>query len=80
MRRYRGYKLLYYGKDRQARIIAKMTMCDYSGYPLTVFERYMYHVQTHHRFLGIGYWRDIIVTTKFQEAKRTYYKINTKEQ
>ena len=31
-----------------------------------------YRVQTHKRFLGIGYWRTVVKTTSYKIAKHVY--------
>ena len=31
-----------------------------------------YRVQTHNRFLGIGYWRTVVKTTSYKVAKHVY--------
>lgn len=75
MRRYRGYKLLYFNKAKAARMISRMITCDYTVYPLAVYERHEYLVQKRHKFLGIGFWCNVAKTTNFNFAKKAYYKL-----
>lgn len=74
MNRFRKYKLVFYRGDKGARMIEK------EGYIVRfvltgrIIENIPneYLVQTHKRFLGIGYWRTVVKTTSYKVAKHVY--------
>ena len=74
MNRFRKYNLVFYRGDKGARIIEK------EGYIVRfvltgrIIENIPngYLVQTHKRFLGIGYWRTLVKTTNYKIAKHIY--------
>lgn len=74
MNRFRKYNLVFYRGDKGARMIEK------EGYIVRfvltgrIIENIPneYLVQTHKRFLGIGYWRTLVKTTNYKIAKHAY--------
>lgn len=74
MNRFRKYNLVSYRGDKGARMTEK------EGYIVRfvltgrIIENIPneYLVQTHKRFLGIGYWRTVVKTTSCKNAKRIY--------
>ena len=74
MNRFSKYKLLFYRGDKGARMTEK------EGYIVRfvltgrIIENIPseYLVQTHKRFLGIGYWKNLVKTTSFKIAKDAY--------
>lgn len=74
MNRFRKYNLVSYRSDKGARMIEK------EGYIVRfvltgrIIENIPneYLVQTHKRFLGIGYWRTVVKTTSYEIAKHVY--------
>lgn len=74
MNRFRKYNLVFYRGDKGARMIEK------EGYIVRfvltgrIIENIPneYLVQTHKRFLGIGYWKTLVKTTSYEIAKHVY--------
>lgn len=74
MNRFSKYNLVFYRGDKGARMIEK------EGYIVRfvltgrIIENIPneYLVQTHKRFLGIGYWRTLVKTTSYKIAKDAY--------
>lgn len=74
MNRFSKYKLVFYRGDKGARMIEK------EGYIVRfvltgrIIENIPneYLVQTHKRFLGIGYWRTLVKTASYKVAKHVY--------
>lgn len=74
MNRFRKYKLVLYRGDKGARMTKK------EGYIVRfvltgrIIENTPneYLVQTHKRFLGIGYWKTLVKTTSYKIAKHVY--------
>ena len=74
MTRFRKYNLVFYRGDKGARMIEN------AGYIVRfvltghIIENIPneYLVQTHKRFLGIGYWRTVVKTTSYKIAKHLY--------
>lgn len=74
MNRFRKYNLVFYRGDKGARMIEK------EGYIVRfvltgrIIENIPneYLVQTHKRFLGIGYWRTLVKATNYKIAKHAY--------
>lgn len=74
MDRFSKYNLVFYRSDKGARMIEK------EGYIVRfvltgrIIENIPngYLVQTHKRFLGIGYWRTLVKTTNYKIAKHAY--------
>ena len=60
---------------REIRRSREYVKCDYTDYPLAVYECHEYLVQKRHKFLGISYWRNVAKTTKFNFAKKAYCKL-----
>lgn len=68
MNRFRKYNLLKRFND--VRLIHKAIPDPDYGYIMP--EAHIYRVQTHHRFLGIPYWKTLIKTTSYKIAKDAY--------
>lgn len=74
MNRFSKYELVFYRGDKGARMIEK------EGYIVRfvltgrIIENIPneYLVQTHKRFLGIGYWRTLVKTTSYKIARDAY--------
>ena len=74
MNRLSKYNLVFYRGDKGARMLEK------EGYIVRfvltgrIIENIPneYLVQTHKRFLGIGYWRTLVKTTSYKIAKDAY--------
>ena len=74
MNRFRKYQVVFYRGDKGARMIEK------EGYIVRfvltgrIIENIPneYLVQTHKRFLGIGYWKTLVKTTNYKNAKDVY--------
>lgn len=74
MNRFRKYELVFYRGDKGAR------MTQEEGYIVRfvltgrIIENIPseYLVQTHKRFLGIGYWKTLVKTTSYKIAKDAY--------
>lgn len=74
MNRFRKYQVVFYRGDKGARMTEK------EGYIVRfvltgrIIENIPneYLVQTHKRFLGIGYWRTVAKTTSYKIAKHVY--------
>lgn len=71
---FRKYNLVFYRGDKGARMIEK------EGYIVRfvltgrIIENIPneYLVQTHKRFLGIGYWKTLVKTSSYKIAKDAY--------
>lgn len=74
MNRFRKYQVVFYSGDKGARMTEK------EGYIVRfvltgrIIENIPneYLIQTHKRFLGIGYWKTVVKTTSYKVAKRVY--------
>lgn len=68
MNRFRKYNLVRAFND--VRLIHKAIPDRDLGYSMP--ENHVFRVQTHKRFLGIGYWRTLVKTTNYKIAKDAY--------
>lgn len=68
MNRFRKYNLLK--AFNGVRLIQKAIPDRNLGYSMP--ENHVFRVQTHKRFLGIGYWRTLVKTTSYKIAKDAY--------
>ena len=68
MNRFRKYNLLQ--AFNSVRLIQKAIPDRNLGYSMP--ENHVFRVQTHKRFLGIGYWRTLVKTTSYKIAKDVY--------
>lgn len=74
MNRFRKYKLLFYRGDKGARMTEKegyIVRFVLTGRIIETIPS-VYLVQTHKRFLGIGYCRTLVKTTSYKIAKDAY--------
>ena len=73
MNRFRKYNLVFYRGDKGARMIEKEVIVRFA-FTGRIIESIPneYLVQTHKRFLGIGYWRTLVKTTNYKIAKDAY--------
>ena len=74
MNRFRKYNLVFYRGDKGARMIEKEGHIVRLVLTGRIIENIPneYLVQTHKRFLGIGYWRTVVKTTSYKIAKHVY--------
>lgn len=68
MCRFRKYRLLK--AFNNVRLTQKAIPDRDCGYIMP--EAHVYRVQTHNRFLGIGYWKTLVKTTSYKVAKDAY--------
>ena len=73
MNRFSKYNLVFYRGDKGARMIEKegIVRFDLTGRIIENIPNECL-VQTHKRFLGIGYWRTLVKTTNYKIAKDAY--------
>ena len=74
MNRFRKYELVFYRGDKGARMTEKegyIVRFVLTGRIIETIPS-VYLVQTHKRFLGIGYWRTLVKTTNYKIAKDAY--------
>lgn len=74
MNRFRKYELVFYRGDKGARMIEKEGYIVRFVLTRRIIETIpsVYLVQTHKRFLGIGYWRTLVKTSSYKIAKDAY--------
>lgn len=75
MNRFRKYNLL--NAFNGVRLIHKAIPDPDVGYSMP--EAHIYRVQTHHRFLGLPYWKTLVKTTDYWVAKAEYYLLSVKD-
>ena len=74
MNRFRKYELVFYRGDKGARMTEKEGYIVHFVLTGRIIETIpsVYLVQTHKRFLGIGYWKTLVKTTSYKIAKDAY--------
>lgn len=71
---FRKYELVFYRGDKGARMTEKegyIVRFILTGRIIKTIPS-VYLVQTHKRFLGIGYWKTLVKTTNYKIAKDAY--------
>ena len=74
MNRFRKYELVFYRGDKGARMTEKegyIVRFVLTGRIIETIPS-VYLVQTHKRFLGIGYWKTLVKTSSYKIAKDAY--------